>query len=194
MARPREFDREAALQKAIDVFWTKGFAATSTDDLREAMGIGRQSLYNTFGDKRQIYVEALRSYQRAVTGDHIRRLTTPATAIGGIEALLVGLVSEDDTRRSLGCMGVGSVSEFGASDPELVAMREKVGPLLHEKILARVRDGQAAGELDPALDPNEAAAFIQMTMTGLQTAARGGGGLEELRRMARFSVDRLRKG
>jgi TetR/AcrR family transcriptional regulator, transcriptional repressor for nem operon len=194
MARPREFDREAALQKAIDVFWTKGFAATSTDDLKDAMGIGRQSLYNTFGDKRQVYVEALRSYQRTVTSEHVRRLAAPASPIDGIEALLVGLVSDDDARRALGCMGVGSVSEFGATDPELVAMREKVGPVLHEKIIVRVREGQATGEIDPSLDADEAAAFVQMTMTGLQTAARAGGGVEELRRMARFSVDRLRKG
>ncbi|WP_155737462.1 TetR/AcrR family transcriptional regulator, partial [Agrobacterium tumefaciens] len=63
MARPREFDRDAALEKALRVFWSKGFAATSTDDLREAMGIGRQSLYGAFGDKRKLYLEALDAYQ-----------------------------------------------------------------------------------------------------------------------------------
>lgn len=59
MVRPREFDRGEALQRAMRVFWAKGFAATSTDDLVQAMGIGRQSLYNAFGDKKRLYLEAL---------------------------------------------------------------------------------------------------------------------------------------
>jgi TetR/AcrR family transcriptional repressor of nem operon len=59
MARPREFDREEALERATGVFWAKGYASTSTDDLLTAMGIGRQSLYNAFQDKRALYLEAL---------------------------------------------------------------------------------------------------------------------------------------
>ncbi|MFK4870514.1 TetR/AcrR family transcriptional regulator [Novosphingobium sp. ZW T3_23] len=192
MARPREFDRDAALQKAIDVFWAKGFAATTTDDLKDAMGIGRQSLYNAFGDKRQLYVEALRTYQRGTTSGHLHRLIEPASPIAGIEELLVGLIDEDDDRRLLGCMGVGSVSEFGSADPELTALREKVAPVLHEKLLARIQEGQRTGEIDSTLDADEAASFVQMTMTGLQTAARAGGSLDGLRRLARFSVDRLK--
>src|SRR6202030_156629 len=64
MARPREFDREEALECATGVFWAKGYASTSTDELLAAMGIGRQSLYNTFQDKRALYLEALERYQR----------------------------------------------------------------------------------------------------------------------------------
>ncbi|WP_395397812.1 TetR/AcrR family transcriptional regulator [Novosphingobium sp. BL-8A] len=192
MARPREFDRDTALQKAIGVFWQKGFAATSTDDLKDAMGIGRQSLYNAFGDKRQLYVEALRTYQRWSTSEHIRRLDTPASPVAGIEDLLVGLIAEDDDRRVLGCMGVGSVNEFGASDTELNALREVVAPILQEKVRARILEGQRAGEIDDTLDADEAASFVQMTMTGLQTAARAGGSLEDLHRLARFCVDRLK--
>ncbi|MEA2965178.1 MAG: TetR/AcrR family transcriptional regulator, transcriptional repressor for nem operon, partial [Alphaproteobacteria bacterium] len=59
MARPREFDRDEALERAMSVFWSKGFAATSTSDLVEAMQIGRQSMYDSFGDKRALYLEAL---------------------------------------------------------------------------------------------------------------------------------------
>ena len=127
MARPREFDRDEALEKAINVFWAQGFAATTTDDLRDAMGIGRQSFYNTFGDKRQVYLEALRAYQRRSTSEHLARLTTPESPIAGIRDLLVGVVSEDDARRALGCMGIGSVIEFGTGDGALVEMRAIAG-------------------------------------------------------------------
>jgi TetR/AcrR family transcriptional regulator, transcriptional repressor for nem operon len=193
MARPREFDRDAALQRAMEVFWSKGFAATSTEELLSAMGIGRQSLYNAFGDKRQLYVEALRAYQLGSIGDHVRRLTAPASPIAGIEDLLVGLAHEDDARRALGCMGVGSVGEFGTSDPELVALREKASPVLHNRLLQRIGEGHAKGEIDPALEPGATASFIQMTMNGLQTAARAGSSLAEMRGMARFTVELIRK-
>lgn len=192
MARPREFDREAALQNAIGVFWSKGFAATSTDDLRKAMGIGRQSLYNAFGDKRQLYLEALSAYQRKSTSEHIARLTAPESPLDGIRDLLAGLASEDAALRSLGCMGVGSVCEFGATDPELVSMREKLAALLAARLVERIREGQAKGEIAESLDPEEAAALVQVTMTGLQVAARGGADPGELRAVALFMVDRLR--
>jgi len=91
MARPREFDREEALERATGVFWAKGFAATSTDDLLTAMGIGRQSLYNAFQD-RALYLEALERYQRTTTAGHLRRLDGAASPVAGIKALLLGLV------------------------------------------------------------------------------------------------------
>ncbi len=192
MVRPREFDRDIALQRAMEVFWAKGFAATSTEELLSAMGIGRQSLYNAFGDKRQLYLEALRSYQREITSAHLSRLSAPASSLDGIRDLLIGLAPADDALRTLGCMGVSSVAEFGATDPELLAMRERVSPILQARLLARLEEGQATGEVDPALDLAQAAAFIQITMAGMQVAARGGAGSAELHALARFTVDRLR--
>jgi TetR/AcrR family transcriptional regulator, transcriptional repressor for nem operon len=192
MVRPREFDRDAALDRAMPVFWAKGFATTSTEDLVAAMGIGRQSLYNAFGDKRRLYLESLEAYQQRTTGGHLKRLSTPASALDGVRDLLVGLIAEDDGRRAMGCMGVNAVAEFSTSDAYLAELRAKIGPPLGQRLAGRLREGQAAGEFDPAMDPAQAAAFIQMTMSGIQLAARGGAGAEDLRTMARFAVDRLR--
>jgi TetR/AcrR family transcriptional regulator, transcriptional repressor for nem operon len=192
MARPREFDREEALDRATRVFWANGYAATSTDDLRTAMGIGQQSLYNAFRDKRALYLEALERYQRTSIAGHLRRLNAAATPIAGIEALLAGLISEDDAVRALGCMGVGAVCEFGSTDPDIVALRAKAAPTLHRRLIARLKEGQAAGEVDRSLDCATAASFIQMTMQGLQLAARGGANAATLRAQARFAVDRLK--
>lgn len=191
MARPREFDRDAALEKALRVFWAKGFAATSTDDLREAMGIGRQSLYGAFGDKRKLYLEALDAYQQRTTSAHLKRLSA-GNPIEGIENLLSGLVAEEDEERALGCMGVGSVGEFGVTDAELNERRNVFGELLSREITARIREGQQQGSIAPKLDPGEAAAFVLMTMSGLQVAARGGASSTHLRAMARFATERLK--
>jgi len=192
MARPREFDREAALEEALRVFWAKGYAATSTDDLRKAMGIGRQSLYGAFGDKRTLYLEALDAYQRRTTSGHLKRLREGGP-VEGIQNLLMGLVAEDDQERALGCMGVGSVGEFGATDAELNARRKTSGKMLTKGISQRIREGQERGKIDSSLDPGEAAAFVLMTLTGLQLAARGGASSADLKAMARFATERLVK-
>jgi AcrR family transcriptional regulator len=192
MARPREFDRELALERATRVFWAKGYASTSTEDLLAAMRIGRQSLYNAFGDKRALYLEALERYQQATTAGHLRRLKNAASPLAGVESLLLGVIADDDDERALGCMGVCALSEFGARDPALAELRTKVAPLVFAGLVERLREGQAAGEIDRAMDPRQAAAFVQMTMTGLQLAARGGEGADALRSLATFAVDRLR--
>jgi AcrR family transcriptional regulator len=144
MVRPREFDRDAALDRAMQVFWAKGFAATSTEDLVAAMGIGRQSLYNAFGDKRRLYLESLEAYQQRTTGGHLKRLSTPASALDGVRDLLVGLIAEDDGRRAMGCMGVNAVAEFSTSDAYLAELRAKIGPPLGQRLAGRLREGQAA--------------------------------------------------
>ena len=192
MARPREFDRDAALKAAIDVFWSKGFAATSTEDLVQAMGIGRQSFYNAFGDKRRLYLEALEAYQRNATSCHIGRLTAPASPLDGLRDLLIGLIPDDDALRCRGCLGAGSVGEFGVTDPELTEMREKMIAAFRAKVVDRLSEGQRLGEIDPEIDIEQAASFVEITMTGLQLAARGGGGARELHALAAFAVERFR--
>ncbi|MCM5553866.1 TetR/AcrR family transcriptional regulator [Pleomorphomonas sp. NRK KF1] len=192
MARPREFDRDAALKAATDVFWSKGFAATSTEDLVQAMGIGRQSFYNAFGDKRRLYLEALEAYQRNATSCHIGRLTTPASPLDGLRDLLVGLIPDDDALRCKGCLGAGSVGEFGVTDPELMEMRERMIAGFRAKVIERLREGQRLGEIDPEIDIEQAASFIEITMSGLQLAARGGAGAQHLHALAAFAVERFR--
>lgn len=192
MVRPREFDRDEALRKAIEIFWARGFAGSSMGDLLRAMGIGRQSLYDTFGSKRQLYLASLTAYQRDAALVNIDRLSGPRSPLEGIRDLLHGLIAEDERVRQLGCMGVGSIGEFGAVDSELVALRRATSSPLSLRITERIKEGQRLGEIDPELDPFETSLFVQMTMVALQIAARGGSELEELRSTARFATDRLR--
>jgi TetR/AcrR family transcriptional regulator, transcriptional repressor for nem operon len=150
------------------VFWAKGYASTSTEDLLAAMNIGRQSLYNASGDERKLYLEALERYERESNAGHLERLNSSASPLRGIEALLLGLIAEDDGVRALGCMGVGAVSEFGTADPDLVMLRSNVASRLFRRLTERIREGQACGEVDLTIDAGEAVAFLQMTMQGIQ--------------------------
>jgi AcrR family transcriptional regulator len=192
MARPKEFDREVAVERAMSVFWSKGYAATSTDDLLEAMKIGRQSMYDTFGDKRRLYVEALRRYQLESVAGHIKRLRSTASPLAGIEALVVGVISSDRTTREKGCMGVGAICEFGNADTELAQLRVKSGGMLRKVLVERLQDAQAAGEIGETVDIERAARFVETTMFGLQVAARAGESTRSLRDMAAFAIAGLR--
>jgi len=88
--------------------------------------------------------------------------------------LLSGLISNNDDIRALGCMGVGAICEFGSTDPDIAALRAKVSPALRSRLTERLKEGQAAGEIDRSLDCATAASFIQLTMQSIQLAARGG--------------------
>src|SRR5260221_2847252 len=120
MARPREFDRDEALERAMSVFWSKGFTATSTSDLVEAMRIGRQSMYDSFGDKRALYLEALAHYQQQSVTAHIGRLRSGKTALAGIEAMLAGPASPPNSLSPNGCMSPCALAEFCPDEPDVV--------------------------------------------------------------------------
>ncbi len=192
MARPREFDRDAAIERAMSVFWRQGYAATSTDDLLQAMKIGRQSMYDTFGDKRRLYLDALARYQNESTAENIRRLQSAASPLAGIEAMISGLFSSEKTMREKGCMGINSVSEFGHADTDLNKLRAESGRRQHRVLLERLREAQAAGEISEAADLEQAARFVETTMAGLQIAAKAGAGAKELHDTAAFAVRLLK--
>src|ERR1700733_11711441 len=115
MARTREFDADAAHDAAIGVFCEYGFEGSSAQMLVDAMGIGRQSLYGTFGDKWQLYRSAVRRYGMGECAAHLDALRSGPRAIGGIAAMLRRVVETADQP----CLGVGSIYEFGSSPPDL---------------------------------------------------------------------------
>jgi TetR/AcrR family transcriptional regulator, transcriptional repressor for nem operon len=170
----------------------EGYAATSTDDLLQAMNIGRQSMYDTFGDKRRLYVEALEKYQRQSVSGHINRLRSTASPLAGIKALLVGVIPLDRAAREKGCMGVGSISEFGNTDAELAKLRGKSRSVLHQALVERLRDALTAGEIGETVDIEAAARFVATMMLGVQVAAKAGATAQALRDTAAFAVAGLR--
>src|SRR4029079_4493444 len=115
MARTRQFDADAALDAAIGVFREHGFEGSSAQMLVDAMGIGRQSLYATFGDKWQLYRSAVRRYGMGECAAHLDALRSGPRAVDGIDAMLRRVVKTADQP----CLGVGSIYEFGSSRHDL---------------------------------------------------------------------------
>lgn len=191
MARPKAFDRDAALRAALEVFWEKGFAGASAEDLTRAMGIGRQSLYDTFGDKRRLYLEALTRYNTESVAAHLAALRSTTSATDAIEALLLRFANTPEPLRARGCMGVNAICEFG-QDPDVAAAGRPSGELLEAGLARLLETGKANGEVDVSVHPRSAARFIAATLAGLKVQAKAGVPAEALREIAAFAVDSLK--
>jgi AcrR family transcriptional regulator len=151
MARPKEFERGKALRTAMHVFRRQGFGATTTDDLRHAIGIGRQSFYDTFKGKEEIYLEALQVYNSdsfAMFFEESRKTQSPLEAI---QKILLKIPSEDKRRRTLSCLGVSSVCEFGESNKEVSRITRSTASALLTLLATLVAEGQKKGEIKSSL-------------------------------------------
>lgn len=191
MARQREFDRVETLNKALEVFWQKGYAATSTSDLLEAMQIGRQSMYDTFGDKRSLYLEALQRYNEASVNDLLRHLKGDS-GLAAIDNMLQAFASRPRRDNAKGCMGVNAIAEFGVSDEEVNALRDASGKRLNHAVEAQLLAAVAAGEIPADTDITQAAAFVAATLSGMKISAKAGASVATLRAIASFAVQGLR--
>jgi TetR/AcrR family transcriptional regulator, transcriptional repressor for nem operon len=141
VARPKEFVVEQALDAAIEVFREHGFEGTSAEMLVRALKIGRQSLYDTFGDKWQIYLSAVRRYAGAETRAHVLALRSGPHAIDGIRAMIDRVVA--DAGQS--CLGVNSICEFGRSRPELAEIHDAAARAISTAAVTRVRVAARGG-------------------------------------------------
>ncbi len=168
MARSKAFNEEEVLDKAVAVFWAKGYEATSMQDLVEAMGIQRGSLYATFGSKQQLFLQSLERYGKVVVKQFLDILESKVSAIESIELFFAQLVEHLLTAGPLrSCLVTNSAIERGLRDE---ATKQQVLHLLNAlemgfyKTLERA---QKNGEISTELDLNKLANFLTSNMQGL---------------------------
>lgn len=151
--RPPEFDREDALDRAMRLFWRRGYEGTSMSDLTQELGIGRQSLYGAFGDKQKLFVMCLERYADQVLEKSLfGTLDAEGSALAAIERVLAAWEAYAESSEFLGCMLGKSLAELGRRDSELDRlMRGKLDRVQKglERALARAK---AQGELDAHAD------------------------------------------
>ena len=185
MARPKAFDVDEALESAMELFWRQGYEATSLPDLVQHMGIGRQSLYDTFGGKRQLFLQALDRYTAVMIGGALGRLERPGASIDDLTAFLEAVVAYQTGKRvRTACLMINSAMELAVSDKE-VARRASAHHQRMEGAFRRVLEHAAAQQdIHPLLPVDTVARHFVATVLGMVVAAKSGAEPAVLRDMA----------
>ncbi len=169
----KQFDTDEALAKAMDAFWARGYEATSVQDLVACMGINRGSLYATFGDKRQLFIQALRRYDaqhREAWVAALEKRRSPRRAILGAFEGAISAVLKTGSRD--GCLLVNTALELSPHDEEIAGI---VGHGLAEMeafFRAKIEEGQAMGEVPARVAPTETARALLGLFIGLRVLSR----------------------
>lgn len=150
--RPRSFDTDACLVRAVEVFWATGYAATTYADLERGLGLHRQSLVYAFGDKRSLFVAALGHYadQRVA---RFERVLAEGEPLDGVRAAVAGWIEDARRARTPGCFVVSTAGEVGSRDPEISAVlgrtRQRLVDALARRLAAAGAEGSLPGHVDP---------------------------------------------
>ncbi len=173
MARPRLFDLDGAVASAVNVFWERGYGATTPAELLDAIGVGKGSFYNAFESKHALFEQALRRYGDDRVAGLARRLMGSGPVRARVKEYLERLVSpENEKMLRRGCFAANTAAELGRHDP--VAMKIVRGTFQRmEKVLeATLFEGQKKGELDDSLDPEAIASLLLATLVGITVLAK----------------------
>lgn len=193
MSRIKEFEPEKAIDRALDLFWRLGYEGASMRDLLEHMKISRQSLYDTFGDKRSLFLKVLARYEAlAVAGmlDTLTRMSwarpierplTAGVAIRGYFELFLSEVALDRPRGS--CLMANTAIEVGTTDPEIQAVVRAYFTRVEDALHAVLVRAHEAGELPANRDPRALARHLLNVLHGLGVMSRAGASRMALRQM-----------
>ncbi len=172
MARPKEFDPKIALSKAMNLFWRLGYENTSMEALMKNMGIARQSLYDTFGDKRGLYLKALAYYRDQTNGQMQKMLDEIPSVRDGFAKLLYGIAAETREQHERGCMLLSANLQ---RDPKDAVVREFLRDnqaRVEASFLRALARAEKQHELSPKSDHPALARFLVVTIQGMRAMAR----------------------
>ena len=189
MARPKEFDRDQALQKAMEVFWSRGYEAASIRDLVGHMGINRQSLYDTFGDKHALYLQALDRYQE-VESRKLFELLENATSVRRALRQLFGDVVKGSLCRGQrrGCLMGNAMSELAGRCEATAAKTSSNMTAVEGAFYGALLRGKRSGELKEVRDPRAVARFLCSSLQGLVLMAKAKPGHKALEDVVKITL------
>ncbi|MFI6489995.1 TetR/AcrR family transcriptional regulator [Streptomyces sp. NPDC050564] len=185
--RPRSFDRETALEKAILAFWEHGYEATSVSDLTRVMGIGAPSLYAAFGDKRSLFDEVVREYGTRYGSFGDRALAEEPTARGAVERMLCeAAVEYTAPGHPHGCLVIHAATNCTSPEVE-ESLRERRNANI-AAFESRIKAGIAAGELPADTNAAALARYTGAIIQGMSQQARDGASREQLEALAELAM------
>jgi TetR/AcrR family transcriptional repressor of nem operon len=173
MARTKDFDEREVLNKAVNLFWLKGYNGTSMQDLVDGLGISRSSLYDTYGDKHTLFIKALESYQSTASGKICQIISSILPAKETIKQILEFITCEllgDQTHK--GCFMVNAEVEVAPHDREVSQMVCQNDRQVEDAFYLVIKNGQDKGEITNPQEARALARFIFNTVKGIQVTAK----------------------
>lgn len=190
---PKAFDPDRALESARDLFWEHGFDGTGIRDLESALGIGRKSLYDTFGSKRELYLRAIEHYADTVIRRIRSRLASHEDrAWNNLQRVLERLQRHHASGESQGCLLGVAMAQAGGGDDELAECLGRVLQGLERAFEETVRRAQGEGDLRPELRPKDVARQLVALTQGMALLGRVALGPAQGRSVVRATLDSLR--
>jgi TetR/AcrR family transcriptional repressor of nem operon len=173
--RPREFDTDAAVERAMDVFWSCGYHGTSLPDLLEATELSRGSLYAAFGDKHGLFLRALDRYIDDALARLDVELDPRKSALAGVRICLAGYVDRTSgSAGKRGCLVVATAMELAAHDPEAEQRVRRFFRALETRLAEAMARARATGELADGVEPRTAARLLICLVEGMRVVGKTG--------------------
>lgn len=175
MARTKEFKEDQALDKAIEIFWHKGYNGTSAQDLVTHLGLSRSSLYDTFGDKQKLFAESLKRYQKQAQDQIVQLFDQSENIKETLQDIFKQAVIESlEDRITKGCFMVNSSVELAMHDEEIAKIVTNNSKAMEEVFTKAVQKGQDSGQISSKIDARVLARFIFNNYSGIRVLARAG--------------------
>lgn len=181
MARHREFDKDKALEKAMEVFWLKGYEATSIRDLVEAMDIHRGSMYDTFGDKHALYVASLQRYtimnQERIAGlfKHVD------STVKALSIFFQDMIDETPENRDFGCFINNAMVELASRDTSVAEITSQNAEFMVSTFTTLLKRGQEQGEIRRDKDAEALAQYLLSSIQGIKVMVKNNSSAAMLR-------------
>jgi len=192
MPRPKAFDPDAALQKAMQVFWERGYEATSVEDLVQGMGINRFSLYSTFGGKHQLFVAALERYRDTIVADLVGELEQSRSGLAAIRQFFTRLVDFFASSQGWrGCLMTNTAVELAPHDPQAAAKVQAYVVRLEEAFYRVLLQAQPTQQDAAAHACRDLACFLTGSALGFGVLAKTSPGRQVLEGYARVVLSVL---
>jgi TetR/AcrR family transcriptional repressor of nem operon len=175
MARTKDFNKEEVLEKALNIFWQKGYNGTSMQDLVDGLGISRSSMYDTYTDKYSLFIKALERYSEKAFQELTRQFNGTASPKAAIKSIFQMIVDESlFDKDHHGCFAVNACAENAPDDKTVTRIINENLKVAEEFFYQVIKKGQESGEIANRTDARALARFLINNISGIRIAAKAG--------------------
>lgn len=192
MARTKEFDEDAVLLKAMQLFWVQGYEKTSMMDLVSHMGVHKRSMYDSFGDKHSLYIKALERYSEMMDKSVKRIINGSISAKETIRLVLEMAIRRDEEDFPKGCLMVNTAVELAPHDSESRALVNQSLTYIEQLIRELIEASQQSGEIDKTLNAEWLSCYFNNAFTGLRVLAKTTDDREKLKQIIKTTMSILK--